>query len=179
MKKLTTVFEELYIIKHQSHTDSRGFFLKTYNRSLFKSIDLKLDLKERYLTNSYKNVIRGMHYQSPPEDHVKLVTVLQGSILDIVLDLRKNSKTYGKYFELEIKASHNLTLHIPKGFAHGFRSLENNTLIEYNQTSEYSPNNDQGILYNSFGYDWSIKNPIISERDLKFQAFSNFKSPFR
>jgi dTDP-4-dehydrorhamnose 3,5-epimerase-like enzyme len=96
----------------------------------------------------------------------------------VVLDIRKNSKTYGQCFSINIKAIEGKTIYIPKGFAHGFLSLENNTIVEYNQTSVYAPNNDSGILYNSFGFDWKINNPVIADRDLNFTSFTDFKTPF-
>jgi dTDP-4-dehydrorhamnose 3,5-epimerase len=178
MKKIQTNFSELFIIKHNIIKDNRGFFVKTYNENIFKKMDLKLSIKERYISVSHKNVIRGMHFQTPPMDHIKLVNVIQGSILDVVLDIRNRSETYGEFFKLHIKAKDGITLHIPKGFAHGFKALESNTIIEYNQTSEYSQNNDNGIKYNSFGFNWGLNKPILSERDLHFQSFINFKSPF-
>lgn len=178
MKKITTQFQGLCIIQHKIFSDHRGRFVKTYNKTEFNQLGIDLDMKERYYSTSHKDVIRGMHFQTPPHDHIKLVTVIQGSILDVVLDIRKHSNTYGQCFSIELRAEDGKTIYIPTGFAHGFLSLENNTIVEYNQTTEYAPNNDAGIKYDSFGFEWGIKKSIISERDLSFTTFADSKSPF-
>lgn len=178
MELIKTNFEGLFIIQHKVFTDERGLFVKTYNQGIFEELGIVLDIKERYYSISQKNVIRGMHFQTPPEDHVKLVTVISGKILDVVLDIRKNSPTFGKFFSVEIESNEGKTIYIPKGFAHGFTALENNTIVEYNQTTGYAPNNDAGIKYDSFGFDWKIFEPIVSTRDLSFKTFENFKTPF-
>ena len=103
---------------------------------------------------------------------------MQGSIIDVVLDIRKSSETYGKYFSVELKASDGKMIYIPEGFAHGFMAREDNTIVEYNQTTGYAPNNDAGIRYNSFGFNWGTKKPIMSARDLEFNDFNNYPSPF-
>jgi dTDP-4-dehydrorhamnose 3,5-epimerase len=178
MKKIRTDFSGLYIIQNEVFKDYRGMFVKTYSQTRFRDMDLDININERYFSVSEKDVIRGMHFQTPPTDHIKLVSVLQGSILDVVLDIRKGSLTYGKCFSIEIKAEEGKSIYIPKGFAHGFKALESNTIMQYNQTTEYSPSNDAGIMYNSFGFKWDVQNAILSERDLKFKSFNNFKSPF-
>ena len=178
MELIKTNFEGLFIIQHRVFSDVRGLFIKTYNQEIFNKLGIDLDVKERYYSASHKNVIRGMHFQTPPEDHIKLVTVISGKILDVVLDIRKQSPTYGKCFNINLNATDGKTLLIPKGFAHGFLAMENNTIVEYNQTTGYAPNNDAGINYNSFGFDWNTSDPIISERDLSFEKFNKFKTPF-
>ncbi len=178
MKKIATGFEGLYIIQHLVFQDSRGLFIKSYNKSTFKELGLSLNIVERYFSVSHKNVIRGMHFQTPPNDHIKLVNVMQGAILDVVLDIRKKSVTYGKFFHVELKSTEGKTIYIPKGFAHGFLAMEDNTVVEYNQTTEYSPNSDDGILYNSFGFNWGIDNAIVSKRDISFISFNQFKTIF-
>jgi dTDP-4-dehydrorhamnose 3,5-epimerase/CDP-3, 6-dideoxy-D-glycero-D-glycero-4-hexulose-5-epimerase len=178
MELIKTNFEGLFIIKHKVFTDARGLFVKTYNQLIFDKLGIDVEIKERYYSVSHKNVIRGMHFQTPPEDHIKLVTVISGKILDVVLDIRKSSPTYGKYFSIELESSVGKTIYIPKGFAHGFAALEDNTIVEYNQTTGYAPNNDAGIKYDSFGFDWGIASPIISERDDSFTSLSNFVTPF-
>ena len=178
MELIETGFSGLYIIQHKVFKDERGLFVKTYNQTIFKSLGLELDIKERYYSISNKNVIRGMHFQTPPEDHIKLVTAISGKILDVVLDIRKNSETFGKYYTIEIDSSEGKTIYIPQGFAHGFLALEDNTIVEYNQTTGYAPNNDAGIKYNSFGFDWPIERPVVSVRDLAFENSENYKTPF-
>lgn len=178
MEKIETGFEGLFIIQHKAFKDDRGLFIKTYNQSVFNELSLDFEVKERYFSVSQKNVIRGMHFQTPPFDHVKLVTVMQGAILDVVLDIRKQSKTFGQFYSISIKAEEGKTICIPKGFAHGFLSLENNTIVEYNQTTEYAPNNDGGLKYDSFGFEWPVEKEIVSGRDQSFLGFSEYKSPF-
>lgn len=179
MEILKTELDGLLIVQHKLYEDNRGKFLKTYNSIIFQELGINLDVRERYFSVSKKNVIRGMHFQTPPKEHIKLVTVIQGKILDVVLDIRKSSSSFGEYFTAEVSADDNKTIYIPEGFAHGFKTLQDNTIVEYNQTSEYSTEHDEGILFNSFGYDWDIVNPIVSERDLGFTHFRNYTSPFK
>lgn len=173
-----TGFDGLYIIESPYLTDNRGAFKKLFSSKEFESLSLDTDFKETYYSVNAKNVIRGMHFQIPPCDHTKIIYVICGSVIDVCLDLRKNSPTYGKYHEIKLTGLDSKYLYIPKGFAHGFKSLEDNTIMHYMQTTCYSPENDKGIRYDSFGYDWQISEPIISARDLKHPAFSDFNSPF-
>jgi len=178
MEKIETEIEGLYIIQHKVFKDDRGLFVKTYNQSSFDTLNMDVGIKERYYSVSHKNVLRGMHFQTPPNDHIKLVTVLQGAIMDVVLDIRKSSLTFGKYFSVILNSIEGKTIYIPKGFAHGFLAMEDNTIVEYNQTTEYFPKSDKGIRYDSFGFDWQISKIIVSKRDLNFPEFTNFNSPF-
>ena len=178
MKLINTPFSGLYLIKNFYSNDERGIFIKTFSKKFYDEFNFDFQIMESYFSLNKKNVIRGMHFQTPPYDHTKIVSVIQGSIIDVVLDIRKNSKTYGKYFEINLNSKDMTSILIPKGFAHGFVSLMNNTILEYKQTTEYNEKNDTGILYTSFGYDWKINNEIISKRDLEFQDFSSYVSPF-
>ncbi len=119
-----------------------------------------------------------MHFQTPPHEHIKLVYVPHGRILDVVLDIRKESSTYGKYFSTELSSENGKVLIIPKGFAHGFKSLEDNTNVTYMQTTCYAPNNDNGIKYDSFDFDWDCDEAKISDRDLSFKTLNTFHTPF-
>lgn len=173
-----TEFENLLIINNMPISDDRGLFHKLFNYDFFKNNGLDVDFKEFYYSTSKKNVLRGMHFQIPPFQHAKLVYVSQGRILDVVVDLRRNSATFKKHFAIELNDIDGRYLYIPVGFAHGFLSLENETIVNYAQTSCYSKEHDSGILYNSFGFKWETDNPVISERDLSFVEFNNFESPF-
>ena len=175
---LITGFDGLRIIEVNVFKDTRGLFLKTFNQSIFMDLGLETNYRERYYSKSHGNVIRGMHFQIPPHDHVKMVNVLHGAILDVVLDLRKEAPSYKKYFATELNEHNGCFLYIPKGFAHGFRALTDDTIVEYNQTTEYNKDADCGIRWNSFGFDWQIDNPIISERDRNFPALNDYSSPF-
>lgn len=158
--------------------DSRGEFQKLYNQETFENYELNSILSEIYFSVNHRNVIRGMHFQLPPHDHEKLVYVSRGSIFDVVVDLRKKSSTYGKHFVVELNDENGLYLYIPKGFAHGFASLEDGTIVNYAQTSCYVPTHDCGIMYDSCGIEWPFDNPIVSGRDLTFAKLSEFNSPF-
>lgn len=178
MKIEKTEFEDLLIIHNILLTDERGSFIKLFNYDFFINKNLNTDFKEFYYSISKKNVLRGMHFQVPPFQHAKLVYVSCGKILDVVVDLRKTSATYNKYFAIELDNVNGRLLYIPVGFAHGFLALENETIVNYAQTSCYSKEHDTGVLFNSFGLKWSVDNPIISNRDLSFIDLKNFRSPF-
>ncbi|MFA6587796.1 MAG: dTDP-4-dehydrorhamnose 3,5-epimerase [Patescibacteria group bacterium] len=178
MKIIQTQLNEVYIIEADAFPDDRGIFVKIYNQEIFNEHKLNFQPKETYYSFSKKNVIRGMHFQTPPADHTKLVYVTQGKILDVILDIRVGSPNYGKYITIELSAENHKAIYIPSGFAHGFLSLQENSCVIYSQTAVYSPENDNGININSFGMQWGIENPIVSKRDQNFQNFKDFKSSF-
>lgn len=178
MKILPSSLEGIKIIECNFSQDNRGSFTKIYNEDEFHDADCDTIFRETYYSSSQKDVIRGMHFQFPPYDHEKLVHVIKGSILDVVVDLRKNSSTYKKHETFILTAKEHKALWIPKGFAHGFKSLEDDTIMLYQVASGYHSNYDSGIAYDSIGFDWGIENPIISERDKKFVKLEDFDSPF-
>ena len=178
MKIIDTKIQGLKILEPKVFEDSRGKFIKTFTYDFFKDNSVDIDIKETYYSVSHKDVIRGMHFQTPPYEHIKLVYVPCGSIVDVVLDIRKNSPTYGQYFNIELSAINGNVLIIPKGLAHGFKSLEDNTHVTYMQTTCYAPNNDGGTRYDSFGFDWECENPKLSNRDKEFPRLDEFKTPF-
>jgi len=178
MKIVKTEIEGLKILEPKVFKDVRGKFIKTFTNDFFKEQGLNIDIKETYYSISNKDVIRGMHFQTPPYEHIKIVYVPYGKIIDVVLDIRKNSPTYGKYFSIELSAENAKILIIPKGLAHGFKSLNDNTNVTYMQTTIYAPNKDGGVKYDSFGFDWSCESPQLSERDLSFQSIDTFQTPF-
>jgi dTDP-4-dehydrorhamnose 3,5-epimerase len=169
--------ENLYEIKNKSFVDNRGEFIKVYNNEFFNKENISFNIEEIYFSKSYKNVIRGMHFQIPPYDHDKLVYVTEGVILDVILDLRYNSKTFKDFEIIEISQNQNAVL-IPKGCAHGFLTLSNSATVIYNVSSVYNQQFDSGILWNSFGFDWPVENPILSNRDQSFKELVDFKTPF-
>ncbi|MDD5052465.1 MAG: dTDP-4-dehydrorhamnose 3,5-epimerase [Sulfuricurvum sp.] len=178
MRIIDTEIPGLKILEPRVFEDTRGKFIKTFTDDFFQANKLDIHIKESYYSLSTKDVIRGMHFQTPPQDHVKIVYVPFGKIIDVVLDIRKNSPTYGNFFHLELSAENGRILIIPKGLAHGFKSLENNTNVTYMQTSCYAPDNDFGIHYDSFGFNWEIQNPKLSDRDASFPPLQLFNSPF-
>ena len=173
-----TPFEGLYILENNVFRDERGSFVKSFTEELFLENGLETGFSEFYYSVNRKNVLRGMHFQLPPSDHTKLVYVSRGRVLDVVLDLRKASATYGRFFSMELDAQHGRCLYIPKGFAHGFLSLRDGSICNYAQTSVYDRQRDSGIDAFSFGFDWGVASPVRSGRDLTFPALKDFVSPF-
>jgi dTDP-4-dehydrorhamnose 3,5-epimerase len=173
-----TFIDGLFVIHLDKLGDNRGSFVKIFNHDFFRDNNLNTDFKESYFSVSDKNVIRGMHFQTPPAQHTKLVYVNHGSIADVVLDIRLNSATYGRCFNITITDAQPKLVYIPAGLAHGFLSLHHHTIVSYMQTSVYSKENDHGIKWGSFGFDWGVTDPILSPRDQSFETFSEFKSPF-
>ncbi len=174
----STPIEGLYVINAKPFVDLRGSFVKTFHEGIFTEFGLNTDWKEEYFSTSKKNVIRGMHFFTPPEDHYKLVTCVNGAVLDVICDLRKKSPTFNKVYSIRLSSIDKKQVYIPKGCAHGFLSLEDNSQMFYKVSTVYKAENDHGIRWNSIDFDWEVKNPIISERDLKFQCLTDFSSPF-
>ena len=178
MNIINTPFDGLFILETLNYQDNRGCFQKIFNYDYFKDHGLDTDFQEFYFSISQKNVLRRMHFQLPPCEHTKLVYVSKGKIKDVVVDIRRKSQTYGHVFSTELDSVKGRYLYIPKGFAHGFLSLENDTIVNYAQNSCYSKQHDSGIIYNSIDFDWKVSKPIVSGRDLTFERLENFKSPF-
>lgn len=168
-----TFIPGLLLIHLKEFKDFRGSFIKVFNESFFIENGLDTNFKESYYSISAKNVIRGMHFQIPPAEHTKLVYLNQGMINDVVLDIRKSSPTFGQHFSIVLDTDNPLLIYIPAGCAHGFLSMKDYTIVSYLQTSCYNNDCDKGIKFNSFGMNWKIENPIVSERDLSFADFSN------
>jgi len=174
----STNLSDAYIIELPSFNDERGNFTKTFHDHTFKQKGFNFILKESYFSISKKDVIRGMHFQVPPHQHSKIVFCPKGAILDVIIDLRRGSPTFGKYFAHELSQENHKAYYIPEGFAHGFKSLTEDAITYYLVSSEYSKEHDKGIRYDSFDFDWGVENPVISERDLSFPTLNNFISPF-
>ncbi len=173
-----TPIEGLLIMQTDNFQDNRGGFQKLFNHDFFAEHGLATDFKELYYSLNHKNVVRGMHFQTPPAEHVKMVYVSHGRIMDAVVDLRKKSATYGQVFTIELGAQQGRYLYIPAGLAHGFVSREDNTIVNYAQTSCYNREHDCGIDCMSVGIDWGVDEPIRSGRDLTFPKLQDFNSPF-
>jgi dTDP-4-dehydrorhamnose 3,5-epimerase/CDP-3, 6-dideoxy-D-glycero-D-glycero-4-hexulose-5-epimerase len=175
---MMTPINGLFLLSNPLFHDARGCFKKVFSRDIFAGLSLDTDFVEMYYSINKKNVIRGMHFQTPPADHVKLVYVIAGKIHDVCLDLRHNSKTFGKYFDRILSGDDSSYLYIPKGIAHGFASLQDNTIVHYAQTTGYSQEHDSGIRYDSFGFTWNIHEPVVSDRDKSFADFIDFHTEF-
>lgn len=159
--------------------DIRGKFVKTFHEQEFSSRGLETKFAEEYYSISSKNVIRGLHFQLPPMDHVKLVYCVEGEVLDAVVDLRVGSPTYGQYELFELSATKANSIYIPKGMAHGFCVKSEQAILVYKVSTIYSPECDSGILYSSIDISWPTDAPILSERDDSFPTLKEFESPFQ
>ena len=170
MKIIKTKFKGLLIIKRPTYVDSRGFL-----RELFEQKKFKKKFVFDYFSLSKKNVIRGLHFQYK-DPQTKIISVISGKIFDVVLDCRKNSKTFGRYFTIKISSKDNVSLYIPEGFAHGFCSLADNTILHYKNSDYRNKNYEMGILWNDkeLNIKWPAKKPFISSRDKKNLSFNKF-----
>ena len=180
MKISKTFIKDLLVIEPQLFKDERGFFYESYNK---KKLDknIKIVFVQDNESKSIKGVIRGLHFQAPPFEQTKLVRCVSGNILDVAVDLRTNSKTYGKSFSIELSSINNKQLFIPKGFAHGFQVLSNEAIVNYKVDKYYNPDSDLGIIWNDKDLliDWNLDiKPVLSVKDLKLISFKDLKSPF-
>lgn len=178
IQAVETGFASLLILQPKVFADHRGIFVKTFQETLFRGLGIAFQPREEFYSTSRKDVLRGMHFQLPPVAHAKLVYCLQGRVLDVVLDLRRQSETYGRAFARELDAVSRELLFIPVGFAHGFVSLADDSLLVYKTDAVHSPAHDTGIAWNSFGFAWPVARPRLSERDSRFPAWDEFNSPF-
>jgi len=176
-----TPIEGLLIIKPKVYFDERGYFLESYNQNLFNALTgLHIHWKQDNESRSEKGVLRGLHLQIPPTAQDKLVRVVQGSVWDVAVDLRKNSPTYAQHFGIELNARNKYQFLIPKGFAHAFQVLENDTIFEYKCSETYSPDHECVIRWNDVDLNikWPLAPAILSDRDNNAAPFSHFQSPF-
>lgn len=173
-----TAIPGCYEIQPRIFDDARGRFVKVFQRNAFSEHGLEVDFAEEYYSVSRQGVIRGMHFQNPPMDHVKIVYCVQGEVFDVVVDLRLGSPSYGKAVTLNLSADKGNYVYIPKGLAHGFCATSESATLVYKVATEYSPEHDSGILWSSIGISWPSKNPVLSDRDRGFTPLSDFKSPF-
>lgn len=181
MELSKTNIEGIIIIKLQVFPDSRGTFTETYNKGGYIKTGINSEFLQDNESVSKKGVIRGLHFQVPPFAQGKLVRVIKGRVLDVAVDIRKGSPTYGQYFSIELCEENKLQLWIPEGFAHGFASLTDNTIFSYKCTNIYNKESERTILWNDkdLKINWNIENPIISEKDITNAVkFKNFISPF-
>ena len=172
-----TNFKDLFIINHKCNYDNRGEFYEIFRKQSIESkLDYNFNICQENLVKSSKNVLRGLHFQESPYSQSKLITVFSGKIFDVAVDLRKDSKTYGMYFSISLGSTDNMSLFIPKGFAHGYLSLENNSLVSYKVDNYYNPESEYGIPYDDkrINIDWglNVNDIILSEKD---KSYENYK----
>jgi dTDP-4-dehydrorhamnose 3,5-epimerase len=158
--------------------DTRGRFVKVFHQGAFAELGLETNFAEEYYSVSRQGVIRGMHFQTPPMDHVKVVYCTQGAVFDVVVDLRRGSPTYGQAVTFSLCAEDGNFVYIPKGMAHGFCVVSESATLVYKVSTVYAPEQDAGILSSSVNVEWPVHAPVMSNRDLEFPSLSQFESPF-
>jgi dTDP-4-dehydrorhamnose 3,5-epimerase len=182
MEILQTGFDDLLLIKPKIFEDNRGYFFESYNKRLFEENGLFYDFIQDNQSKSKYGTIRGLHLQLNPFAQAKLVRVLQGTILDVAVDLRKNKQTFGKVFSVELSENNKNQLLIPEGFAHGFSVLSEYAVVSYKVNNMYSRENEFGIMFDdkTLNINWEIKeaDKIISEKDSKNELFDADKMYF-
>ncbi len=180
MKFTATEFAGLTIIQPSVFGDHRGYFFESYNAATFQANGLFLNFVQDNQSMSNKGAVRGLHFQLPPFAQGKLVRVLKGAVKDVVVDLRKGERTYGQHFSIILTGENNTILWIPEGFAHGFSTLENDTLFSYKCTAVYHKQSEGGVLWNDpdLGINWGVTYPILSEKDTQNPRLMDFVSPF-
>jgi dTDP-4-dehydrorhamnose 3,5-epimerase len=159
--------------------DARGAFVKVFQKDAFDALGLCSEWREQYYSVSRNRVLRGLHFQLPPHDHAKLVYCTDGEVLDVAVDLRADSPTFGRHATIRLSASRGNMVYLDRGLAHGFYTASENATLVYNVSSVYAPEHDVGIRWDSAGIPWPDESPIVSERESTHPAFSEFKSPFR
>ena len=180
MKTSLTDIPDLLIIQPNVFEDSRGYFYESFNKESFHSLGIPLDFVQDNQSLSQKDVLRGLHFQNPPFAQGKLVRVIKGAVLDIVVDIRKASPTYGKNFAITLSEQNKTMLWVPPGFAHGFLTMEDNTIFFYKCTNYYDKASEDCILWDDADLQikWNAKHPQLSEKDKLGKKFKDFKSPF-
>ena len=182
MKFIKTEISDVYIIEPSVFGDNRGYFLESFNLEKFKENIYPIKFLQDNESKSSKGVLRGLHFQKPPYEQAKLVRCIEGEVLDVVVDIRKNSKTYGKHVSVLLSGENKRQLFVPRGFAHGFLVLSDSAIFVYKVDNTYAPDHDAGIRWNDkeLNIQWGMEDSevIISEKDAELPFLSKFESPF-
>lgn len=180
MKIIKTPLEGLLVIKPTIFGDTRGYFFESWSKKSFTEAGLDLDFVQDNQSLSNKGVLRGLHFQAPPYAQGKLVRVIKGAVLDVAVDIRKDSPTYGQHFSVELSEDNKTIVWIPPGFAHGFLTLKDNTIFTYKCTGAYNKGSEGSLLWNDkhLNINWEVNDPLVSEKDLVAGNFKNFVSKF-
>lgn len=180
MEVIKTEIDGLLIIKPKVFGDARGYFFESYNKDSFTDAGIDIEFVQDNISKSKKNTIRGLHYQIGERAQGKLCKVIYGKVLDVAVDLRFGSPTYGKHFSFELSEDNHAQIWIPKGFAHGFSVLSDDAIFSYKCTALYSKDDERAIIFNDpdLNIDWKVKDPIVSEKDFKAPFFKNIKKEF-
>ena len=182
MEIIQTAIEGVLIVEPRAFADDRGFFMETYNHERYLQSGVNGEFVQDNVSVSKKGTLRGLHYQAPPFTQGKLVQVLRGSVMDVAVDIRFGSPTFGKYVSVELSAENKKQFWIPAGFAHGFVALEDDTIFSYKCTNVYSPENDRGVLWNDakIGIEWPFPETefLISDKDKKQPLLKDIAQEF-
>lgn len=181
MKVISRKLNGVVLFEPRVFSDNRGDFFESYKNSVFNNeIGRQINFVQDNHSVSQKGVIRGLHFQAPPFAQGKLVRVVRGSAIDVVVDIRKESSSYGEHASFELSEDNNFILWVPEGFAHGFEALQSNTIFLYKCTNEYNADSEGGLKYNdeALGIKWETTEPILSPKDIEYPSFDEFKSPF-
>ena len=180
MQITNTKIEGVKLITLTPFADERGWFLKTFHAPSFAAAGFEINFPESFVSLSKRNVIRGMHFQTPPHDHAKIVRCVAGEVLDVVLDLRTHSPTFKQATGFVLNSAQPRAVYIPRGVAHGFLTLSNEAVLEYHTSTVHHPASDSGIRWDSFGFNWGLGDamPTVSARDKSFNSLADFVSPF-
>lgn len=176
-----TFISGIKVIYPRVFEDARGYFYESYNKQSFIDAGIIEEFVQSNQSLSQKGVLRGLHFQLPPNAQSKLVRVIRGAVLDVAVDIRAGSPTYGKHYAIELNENNKTMLYIPVGFAHGFLTLKDDTLFSYKCGNFYNKSSEAGIIWNDpqIGIDWNFDKPILSEKDIQNTLLSEFDSPFK
>ncbi|MBX7043627.1 MAG: dTDP-4-dehydrorhamnose 3,5-epimerase [Ignavibacteria bacterium] len=180
MKVEKTFIPGLFVIEPDFFPDSRGFFFESFSREKYSEIGITAEFVQDNISKSAKNTLRGLHYQAGGFAQGKLCQVITGKVLDVAVDIRFGSPTFGRHFSVELSGDNHRQIWIPPGFAHGFSVLSEEAIFSYKCTARYDKQSERGIIYNdeSLGIDWKVEAPIVSEKDLKAKSFSEIEKEF-
>jgi len=182
MKFIKTEISDVYIIEPSVFGDNRGYFLESFNLEKFEENVYPIKFVQDNESKSSKGVLRGLHFQKPPFDQAKLVRCIEGRVMDVAVDIRKGSPTYGKHVAIELTGENKRQLFVPRGFAHGFSVLSDTAVFAYKVDNRYAPEFDAGIRWNDkeLNIQWGMKDVevMVSEKDAELPFFLEFKSPF-
>ena len=181
MKVQKTKLKDVFLIKPKVFHDNRGYFFESFNAKAFQQLTkIKANFKQDNQSLSSKNVLRGLHFQKPPYAQAKIVSVIKGEVLDVVVDIRKNSNTYGQHIIENLSEDNHHQLYIPEGMAHGFLTLSDETIFCYKCSDYYNKESEDSILWNDelLNINWGSSNPIVSQKDQQAKNFSSFVTPF-
>lgn len=178
MKLISEPLPGVKVLEPFIHRDPRGDFVKPFHEGQLAEHGISMELKEEFFSTSTTNVIRGFHFQKPQHAHAKLIYCINGRVLDVVLDIRKDSSTYGHCASVELSCDNHYVIYIPIGFAHAFASLVDDSCLVYKTDTVYAPDADAGILWDSVDFVWPFDRPTLSPRDREFPKIEEFSSPF-